>query len=55
MSIKGFCKKVSYRRQKLEKYTVKGKEVDGDPEGEYVLETSGTDIRRVLRLKGVDK
>ncbi len=55
MNIKGFCKKVSYRRKVCKKYSEKGIEKIGDKEGEFILETSGTDIKRVLRLKGVDK
>lgn len=31
-----------------------GVETLGSKEGEFVLETSGSDIRRVLRIKGVD-
>lgn len=55
MPIKGFCKKVSYRRQKAKKFGENGIEIDGEKEGEFVLETSGTDIRRVLSLPLVDK
>ena len=55
MAIKGFCKKVSYRRQKHFSYGVSGVEVSGEKEGEYILETSGTDIAKVLRLPLVDK
>lgn len=54
MSIKGFCKKVSYRQQKLEIFTEKGVETKGSKEGEYILETSGTDIKKVLQLPGID-
>ena len=54
MSIKGFCKKVSYRQKKLEIFTEKGVEVVGTSQGEYILETSGTDIKRVLKLPGID-
>ena len=55
MAIKGFCKKVSYRRQKLHTYNEKGVDLDGDKEGEFILETSGTDIAKVLRLPNIDQ
>ena len=55
MGIKGFCKKVSYKRQEQKIYTEKGVETKGHKDGEFVLETSGSDIKRVLRIKGVDK
>lgn len=54
MAIKGFCKKVSYKRQQVHGYTETGISEIGDKEGEYVLETSGTDIAKVLRLPSVD-
>lgn len=38
----------------MEIFTEKGVEVLGEKEGEYILETSGTDIKRVLRLPGID-
>lgn len=55
MPIKGFCKKVSYRRQRVQMYSAKGLESLGPKEGEFVLETSGTDLLRVLILPLVDK
>ena len=55
MNIKGFCQKVSYKRKELRVYTEKGIEILGEKEGEYILETSGTDIRKVLRIDGIDK
>lgn len=54
LPIKGFCKKVSYRREKVKKFTDKGVEVDGDPQGEYILETSGTDLSKVLSFPHVN-
>ena len=54
MSIKGFCTKVSYRRQESKKYTTNGVATEGNNEGEFILETSGTDIKRVLRMPKVD-
>lgn len=55
MPIKGFCKKVSYRNQRVQKYSANGLEILGPKEGEFVLETSGTDLLRVLVLPFVDK
>lgn len=55
LPIKGFCKKVSYRRNPVKAYGPNGVEVIGDPKGEYVLETSGTDLARVLSFPYVDK
>lgn len=55
MNIKGFCTKISYRRQESKKYTEKGIEIEGSNEGEFILETSGTDIKRVLRMPKIDK
>lgn len=54
LPIKGFCKKVSYRREKVTKFTSNGIEDDGDVNGEYVLETSGTDLARVLGFNYVN-
>ena len=55
LPIKGFCKKVSYRRDKVKAFSaIKGEEIIGDKEGEYILETSGTDIAKVLSFPFVD-
>lgn len=55
LPIKGFCKKVSYRRNPVKHFTSKGVETLGDAKGEFVLETSGTDLARVLAFPFVDK
>jgi DNA-directed RNA polymerase II subunit RPB1 len=55
MNIKGFCQKVSYKRQEVKEFTSKGVEVVGLKEGEFILETSGSDIKKALRIEGVDK
>lgn len=56
LPIKGFCKKVSYKREPVRAFSSsKGVEVIGDKEGEYILETSGTDLARVLSFPYVDK
>lgn len=55
MPIKGFCKKVSYRREKVTEFSAaKGIEEVGDKEGEYILETSGTDLAKVLSFPFVN-
>lgn len=55
LPIKGFCKKVSYRRNQVKAFGSDGVEIVGDPKGEYILETSGTDLARVLAFPYVDK
>lgn len=54
MGIKGFFKKVSYRKEEVKKYTDKGVELEGPKEGQFILETTGTDLKKVLKLKGID-
>ena len=55
MPIKGFCKKVSYRRKVFKKFTDNGIENTGPKEGEFILETSGTNIAKVLHFPFIDK
>lgn len=54
LGIKGFCKKVSYRKQEVKKFTDKGVETEGPKDGQFILETTGTDLKKVLRLRGID-
>jgi DNA-directed RNA polymerase II subunit RPB1 len=55
LPIKGFCKKVSYRREPVKVFSHdKGIEVVGDKDGEYILETSGTDLAKILSFPYVD-
>lgn len=54
MGIKGFFKKVSYRKEEVKKYTEKGIELEGAKDGQFILETTGTDLKKVLKLKGID-
>lgn len=53
LPLKGFCKKVSYRTDKVKIYSDRGKVQLSQQE--FVLETSGTDLNRVLRLPMIDK
>lgn len=53
--IKGFCRKVSYIQKQVRSFTNNGIEIIGDKAGEYIVETLGTDLRRVLSLPFVDK
>ena len=53
--IKGFCRKVSYIQKQVKGFTPNGVETIGDKSGEYIVETLGTDLRRVLSLPFVDK
>ena len=55
MPIKGFCKKVSFKREIVKAFSaVKGIETIGDKDGEYILETSGSDLAKVLSFPYVD-
>jgi DNA-directed RNA polymerase II subunit RPB1 len=55
MPIKGFCKKVSFKREPVKAFNAaKGVEIVGDKDGEYILETSGTDLAKVLSFPYVD-
>jgi len=56
MAIKGLCPKVAYLQKKCHIYTGKGVEVDsrGDKSGEYVLETRGSDLRKLFEFEYVD-
>jgi DNA-directed RNA polymerase II subunit RPB1 len=53
--IKGFCRKVSYVQKPIKGFTANGVETVGDKAGEFIVETLGSDLRRVLRLPLVDK
>ena len=48
MPITGFCNKVSLRQKKIPSFT-------GNQEVEFILETSGTDLKKVLTLPYIDK
>lgn len=53
MAIKGTFKKVSYRQPEKKRFQIS--EEEKKKGNEYVLETSGSDIMKVLKMKGVDK
>ena len=55
MPIKGFCKKVSYKQEKVKAFSnIKGVEDVGDKDGEYILETTGSGLSKVLSYPFVD-
>lgn len=54
LGIKGFCKKVSYRKEPVKKYEENGIVIEGPKDGQFILETTGTDLKKILRLKGID-
>ena len=54
MAIKGFCSKVSFKRSKLYEYSEEGVKKIEEREGEYVLETSGNQLKQVLLIPFVD-
>ena len=55
MAVKGFCSKVSFKRSKLYEYSKAGLLKTEEKDGEYVLETSGNNLRQVLLIPSVDK
>ena len=55
MPIKGFCNKVSYKRSQIYEYGPEGVTKTESTDGEYVLETSGNSLGKVLLIPTVDK